>query len=374
MDNVTHAALGIAVGIAVHRRGSSVSAAAVAALLAAEAPDLDVFLRAADDPLVAFRWHRHFTHSFVFMPVWALLSAWLTAWVFRWHRRPGGHIEAATPLSLSSRIGGWLSSWSYHDQAGHRWRELFLPALAGALTHLLCDGCTSYGTMLLWPFTETRYAWDCLPIIDLLATLPLLVLAILAWRKHSPRLATYGLLWFVAYASLGRWQHARAESSLRTWLAQKNIDPGRLAVKPTISNLVVWRAVWLHDGRWQVAAIRNVPFTSTRLVIGESRAAWSADSAGNPPALSEGAHIIADFSRFTGGWNSYDVLPGAISVGDIRFSMLPTSSKPLWSVRCAPGGKLTDTALIMDRGLQEGDWSRLGALLSGSDPRFIDLR
>jgi inner membrane protein len=343
MDNVTHAALGIAVGIAVHRRGSSVSAAAVAALLAAEAPDLDVFLRAADDPLVAFRWHRHFTHSFFFMPVWALLSAWLTAFCFR----------------RSHNVG---------------WRELFLPALAGALTHLLCDGCTSYGTMLLWPFTETRYAWDCLPIIDLLATLPLLVLAILAWRKHSPRLATYGLLWFVAYASLGRWQHARAESSLRTWLAQKNIDPGRLAVKPTISNLVVWRAVWLHDGRWQVAAIRNVPFTSTRLVIGESRAAWSADSAGNPPALSEGAHIIADFSRFTGGWNSYDVLPGAISVGDIRFSMLPTSSKPLWSVRCAPGGKLTDTALIMDRGLQEGDWSRLGALLSGSDPRFIEIK
>ena len=50
MDNVTHAALGIAAGIWAHRRGGSVSAAAVAALLAAEAPDLDVFLRASDDP------------------------------------------------------------------------------------------------------------------------------------------------------------------------------------------------------------------------------------------------------------------------------------------------------------------------------------
>ena len=145
-------------------------------------------------------------------------------------------------------------------------------------------------------------------------------------------------------------------------------------MKPTISNLIVWRAVWLNDGRWQVAAIRNLPFTSTRLVVGESRAAWSADSAGNPPAYSEGAHVIADFSRFTGGWNSYDAQPGAILVGDIRFSMLPTSSKPLWSVRCAPGGTLADTTLVMDRGLQEGDLSHLGALLSGSDPRFIDLK
>ncbi len=343
MDNVTHAALGIAAGIAVHRRGGSVSAAALAALLAAEAPDLDVFIRSADDPLVSFRWHRHFTHSFVFMPVWALLSAWISAWLFR----------------RTHTIG---------------WRSLFLPGLVGALTHLLCDGCTSYGTMLLWPFTEARYAWDCLPIIDLLATLPLLVLAIVAWRKHSARLAFYGLAWFTAYAGLGLWQHARAERSLRAWLAEKNINPERLALKPTISNLIVWRVVWLNDGRWQVAALRNVPFTSPRLVVGESRAAWSTTSAGNPPPSSEGAKVIADFSRFTGGWNSYAVLPGAISVGDIRFAMSPTSSRPLWSVRCAPGGGLADTSLIMDRGLNDGDWTRLAALLTGSDPRFILIK
>jgi inner membrane protein len=342
MDNVTHAALGIAAGIAVHRRGGSVSAAAVAAPLAAEAPDLDVFLRAADDPLVSFRWHRHFTHSFAFMPAWALLSAWITSLCFRRH------------------------------QVG--WRELFLPGLAGALTHLLCDGCTSYGTMLLWPFDEARYAWDCLPIVDLLATLPLLALAILAWRRHSARLATYALLWFGAYAALGLWQHARAERSLRAWLGQRNIEPARLAIKPTISNLFVWRAIWLNDGRWQVAALRNLPFTDTRLVLGESRAAWSAASAGNPPPRSEGAHVIADFSRFTGGWNTYDAQPGAILVGDIRFAMLPTSSKPLWSVRCAPGGTLADTTLIMDRSLRDGDWGRFGALLSGSDPRFIVIK
>jgi len=89
---------------------------------------------------------------------------------------------------------------------------------------------------------------------------------------------------------------------------------------------------------------------------------------------SEGAHVIADFSRFTGGWNSYDTQPGAILVGDIRFAMLPTSSKPLWSVRCAPGGSLAETTLVMDRGLQDGDLARFGALLSGSDSRFIEIK
>ncbi len=55
MDNVTHAALGIAAGIAVRRSGTSLPAAALAGLLAAEGPDLDVFIRSAGDPLVSFR-------------------------------------------------------------------------------------------------------------------------------------------------------------------------------------------------------------------------------------------------------------------------------------------------------------------------------
>jgi inner membrane protein len=263
MDNVTHAALGIAAGIVVRRRGASLPAAALAGLLAAEAPDLDVFIRSAGDPLVSFRWHRHFTHSFAFMPVWALLSALIAGWCFR--RRPDAD-----------------------------WKGLLLPGLAGALTHLLCDGCTSYGTMLLWPFDQTRYAWDCLPIIDLFATLPLLVLAILAWRKAAPRLALYGLLWFTSYALLGVWQHARAETALRQWFASQQVTrrTERLAVKPTALNLLVWRCVWLEDGRWHTAAVRVAPFAEPRIIVGETRAALSPASPGLPAAGSPGAVII----------------------------------------------------------------------------------
>lgn len=342
MDNITHAALGIAAGAVMHRRGSSLPAAALTGLLAAEAPDLDIFIRSAGDPLVAFRWHRHFTHSFAFMPIWALLSAWISAWLFRKNHNVG-------------------------------WRDLLLPGMAGALTHLLCDGCTSYGTMLLWPFNDSRYAWDCLPIIDLFATLPLLVLAVLAWRRHSARLATIGLLWFASYALLGVWQQARAESGIRRWLASRQIHPERLAVKPTISNLILWRAVWLHQGTWHVAAVRVTPFAGARLVLGETRPAWTPDKPGNPPPFSDGAFALADFSRFTGGWNTYDTLPGSVSIGDIRFAMLPTSSRPLWSLRCGPGGTAGETSLVMSRDIKAGDWGRLGALLSGSNPLFIPV-
>ena len=108
MDNLTHAVLGLSAGVVVARKGGSLPAAAVAAFLAAEIPDIDVFIRSVDDPLASFRWHRHFTHSFSFMPIWAVVCAGFTAWFFKWINKPG--------------ING---------------RELIIPALAGSLTHLL---------------------------------------------------------------------------------------------------------------------------------------------------------------------------------------------------------------------------------------------
>ncbi len=342
MDNVTHAALGIAAGIAVRRSGASLPAAALAGLLAGEGPDLDVFIRSAGDPLVSFRWHRHFTHSFAFTPVWALLAAAISAWFFR--RRPDAH-----------------------------WRDLLLPGLAGALSHVLCDACTSYGTMLLWPFDYGRYAWDCLPIIDLLATLPVLVLAILAWKKAAPRYAAYGLLWFTSYALVGVWQHARAETALRQWFESQQVSrrTERIAVKPTALNLVVWRCVWLEEGRWHTAAVRVMPFMAPQVIRGETRTALKADSPGLPAAGSADAVLLADFSRFTQGWNTHTADGAAVLVGDIRFGMLPTSARPLWSVRFEPSVPAT---VVMDRSLRPGDWGRFGQMIGGTHPEYVTLR
>ena len=340
MDNVTHAALGIAAGIAVRRTGASLPAAALAGLLAGEGPDLDVFIRSAGDPLVSFRWHRHFTHSFAFTPIWGFLAALIASWFFRRHPNTS-------------------------------WRDLWLSGFAGAMAHVLCDACTSYGTMLLWPFDDGRYAWDCMPIIDLIATLPVLVLAVLAWKKAAPRLAVYGLVWFTSYALLGVWQHARAESALRQWFASQQVSPVRVAVKPTALNLLVWRCVWLDGDRWRTAAVRVAPFAAPQLIIGEKRAAVTPASPGLPAAGSPAAVIIADFSRFTQNWNSDTAEGSAVLIGDIRFGMLPTSARPLWSVRCEPTGPST---VVIDRSLKPGDWGRFGQMITGTHPDYVTLR
>ena len=145
--------------------------------------------------------------------------------------------------------------------------------------------------------------------------------------------------------------------------------PDRLAVKPTISNLILWRGVWLHEGQWQVAAVRVVPFTDTLIAPGEKRLAWTLNSSGNPPHDSENEKLILDFTRFTQGWNACSIKEGGILIGDIRFAMLPDSAQSLWSVyygkknKSYPGTPVAD--VIMDRQVNEGDWNHLKELLLG---------
>lgn len=339
MDNVTHAALGVCAGLAARRAGAPVAPAALAALLAAEAPDLDILIRSANDPLVAFRWHRHFTHSFAFLPVFIVTAAFLAAWIFR------GRHETST-------------------------RALLLPAAAGGLTHLLCDACTSYGTMLLWPFSDARIAFDCLPIVDVAVTLPLIVLAWRAWKTHSHIPAYAGVAWFGLYAGIGRIQHDRAEAALYAW--SKDQPVSRLAAKPTISNLLLWRGVWLEGDIWHVAAVRIPPWGPAQVLEGESRLAWTPQTAGTPHAGTPNGEVLSDFSRFTGGWNSVEPTEdGALVVGDIRFAMVPDRAASLWSVRLQgdDGAEVT-----MNRAIREGDWSHFGALLLGTAEGYQPLR
>ncbi len=327
------------------RRGGSLSAAALTSLLASEAPDLDVFVRQSDDVLASFRWHRHFAHSFAFVPIWGALSALLVSWLYRWKRQ----------ITLP-------------------WTELLIPGMVGTLTHLLCDNCTSYGTMLLWPFNRTRYAWDCLAIIDLFATLPLLFFTFWALRgEKSRKLAAIGLSWFIAYACFGVYQNYRTEKELRAWLDSQKITPGRLTVKPTISNLWLWRATWEANGQWHVGVLHRNPFSETRLLLGEKCAVWTPETPGNPPAGSFSAQTLADFSAFTGGWNTYRPSPTGPIIGDIRYAMVPTRCQPVWALQCDATGQATHTKIIVDRELQEGDFAKFWSLLKGEDPGFRSL-
>jgi membrane-bound metal-dependent hydrolase YbcI (DUF457 family) len=110
--------------------------------------------------------HRGLTHSFVMLPLWAVLLAVVAALLPR------------PPVDVPR---------------GVLWKRLGAAAGLGVLSHILLDWITSWGTMFFAPFSWERYALDWVFIIDLILT-GLLVLGLLATRVFSRRVDARGRL------------------------------------------------------------------------------------------------------------------------------------------------------------------------------------
>lgn len=118
-------------------------------------PDVDAVVQAVSE-LAYLRHHRGVTHSVLLAPLWALLVAWLAAQAFR--------VTRGTP-------GGW-KAW-------------YAVALAGIAIHIAGDWITGFGTMLMAPLSDHRFALGSTFIIDLV--LSGLMLAGLALAALWPR-------------------------------------------------------------------------------------------------------------------------------------------------------------------------------------------
>lgn len=276
------------------------------------APDLDVLIRSPEDPLLFLEFHRQFTHSLFFIPV-------------------GGFIV------------GFLLHWLYAGRRGLTLKRSVLYCTLGYATHALLDACTTYGTQLLWPFSDRRFAWNTVSVIDPLFTVPILLLIGLAtWRRRA-WLARVALAWAIAYPSFGIIQRDRAEAAGLELAARRGHTPVRLEAKPSFANLLVWKVVYETDERYYVDAVR----AGLTLEVFEGDSTPKLDVARDFPWLVPGSQQALDIERFR--WFSNDYLavePGnPYRITDIRYSMVPNEIRGLWSIEldpAAPQGKHVD--------------------------------
>ncbi|MCC6532197.1 MAG: metal-dependent hydrolase [Burkholderiales bacterium] len=301
MDILTHAALGAAAAASIapsrHMRHAALMGA-----LAGVLPDADILIESSSDPLVNLEFHRHFTHALAFVPVGAALAAGLV-WLALRRRLPYG--------------------------------RLYVYALVGYFLAPMLDACTSYGTHLLWPFSERTLAWNIISVFDPLLSLLVLVPLAIAVAKTRPAFARISLLLAAAVLSLGWVQHERAERIAHELAAARGDQAQRLLVKPTLGNLVLWRSLYLDRGEIQADAVRVGLFGGERIYAGErARRLDPARDLGLPP----GSRTLQDIERFT-------VFADALVVrhprrpnfiGDARYAMLPTSIEPLWGIVIDP--------------------------------------
>ena len=222
MDPITQGTVGALAPQAVARPGK-LRAFALLGCLAGMAPDLDVFISSPTDTLLFLEYHRQFTHALLFIPVGAAIATLLL------------HPVVRRTLAV---------------------RESYLACLLGYATHGVLDACTSYGTQLFWPFSDVRVAWNNVSVVDPLFTLPVLILAIAAAVARQRRLALAGIAWALLYLAAGVVQNQRAEAAGVALAEQRGHEPMRLTAKAGFANLLVWKVVYEHDGRYYVDAVR----------------------------------------------------------------------------------------------------------------------
>lgn len=297
MDLLTQGLLGgtLALSVADSRQSRYAALTGFAAALVADA---DILIGASSDPLMNLEFHRHFTHSLIFIPAGALIAA-LLLWPF-----------------LRKRIG---------------FSRIYIYALLGYATSGLLDACTSYGTHLLWPFSDERIAWSIIAIVDPLFSLVLLIALILGFKYCKPRPARIGLALAGAYLLIGLWQHNNALQSAFELAAERGHAVERIIVKPTMANLVLWRSVYRSEGRYYVDAIR-VGAGPERIYPGDSVAVFDIER--DLPGIEKDSVLARDIERFSRLSNGYVVPdPGRARVLiDVRYSMLPTAITPMWGI------------------------------------------
>lgn len=221
MEPITHFLTGACIGRAGLNRKTAY--ATLAAVLAAEAADLDVLWGLAG-PVEGLKHHRGITHTFIAVPFVAAASLGVT-WLYHRgrERRDGRRNQSLLPLEPGAP--------ERPKPQTVRWHWVYVAALIGALSHILLDWTNNYGVRPFFPFNPKWYAGSFVfiaePAFWALLTAALVIPAILgiAEREISSRRTSTpfrGRAWAI-FALSGMFligclryvEHARAEGLIR---------------------------------------------------------------------------------------------------------------------------------------------------------------
>lgn len=209
MDSVTHTLAGTLVARAgfSQRMGKR---ATVALTISAVAPDLDYLLRLGG-PQFYLAEHRGFTHSFV-------------------------------GIALMAPLLGLLFSRFDPKRRYFSWTSL---SALGIGLHILLDLFTSFGTMVFYPFSRERYAWDLLFIIDpyLSGTIILGIALSYLLKARSALPARLGLLLLSSYVALAAWSHTQALMKVKAEAQARGLQVLKIAAFPLPFSPFRWSGI-----------------------------------------------------------------------------------------------------------------------------------
>ena len=300
------------------------------------APDLDIFIRSASDPLLKLEYHRQFTHSIIFIPIGALIVTLFSRILFR----------------------KYLS-----------WRETYLFSFLGYATHGLLDACTSYGTQLFWPFSDERISWNYVSVVDPFLSIPVFLAIIFAIITKNKLITFFGILYILIYLTFGAFQENRAEYVGKSIANFRGHDSKNLTVKPSLGNLFLWKTIYEDSGFYYVDAVRL--FSKSEYCHGTK--IKKLDLLIDFSDLNKKSQQYKDIKRFD--WFSQGYLGKGIDkniITDVRYSAVPNEVDGLWGIRINPNKPHSKhIEWVVNRNNYEEKWKRFFGLLLGKNCRDL---
>jgi inner membrane protein len=215
MDSLSQIVLGAAVGELTFGKKLG-NKAMLWGSIAGTIPDLDILANIfVKDELIRLHIHRGWTHSMWIQIPLSWLFAKLT---FRWVKDP------------------------------LLWRRWWLFWYLTFLTHTLLDCCTTYGTQLMAPFSNTLVGFNNIAVVDPFWTIPyLLTLGVCLFiRRDNPSRKKWAIaasVWasvYMAYTCVNKlYVHQKMSSSL----AAQQIEYNELSTSPSMFNNWLWAGI-----------------------------------------------------------------------------------------------------------------------------------
>lgn len=269
-------------------------------------PDIDIFIRSSEDSLLAIQYHRHFTHSLIFIPVGGLVAALICMLLFYFARR-----------NISFKLA-------------------YVFATLGYATHGLLDASTSYGTHLMWPFSDSRTSWSIISVVDLLYTIPVAILVFLAHRRMQPKYARFFLIFTFIYFSIGIFQNYRITQQMFKLANNRGHVVEHYEIKPTIGNNILWRSVYVSKDKIYIDSIRSNWLGDIMIYQGgELGIMRFPDDFSYFSSSSQQYYDIARFDLFSNSLIGVSPdFPGVLI--DARYSSEANGTRPMWGLKYDP--------------------------------------
>ncbi len=327
MDPISQALLGGVVAHAAAGRKLGLRAAGWGALAGAF-PDVDVAFGLFADDIAQLQLHRGITHSLFFGPLVGSVVGWLF-----WRRDQSNKDQAK---GESSSLLSWFA--------------VFVLAL---LSHPLLDACTPYGTQLLAPFSDARFAWHAVPIIEPLYT-AILLIGILLLRYAGRFGWLVSLLTLLLSSEYLRWGwivNQQAIDLAQRQLAREGVVAAQVYAFPTFFQMPLRRVVALSDEQVYVGFITlDQPCDIV----------WQVHKKIEHPAIDALRNTRAGkvFNWFASGIVEEQVRRtehGFVAqMTDLRYGKSTDASRGMWGVR---GGFDAESKALGQAGLYYGDMS-----------------